>query len=289
MEDAPPAHAGRVRSRLHEIIFEADTPAGKAFDVVLLVAIAGSVLAVMLESVGDIRDRHGIALIRIEWVFTILFTVEYGLRLATVRRPLRYALSFYGIIDLLSIIPTYLTLLPVGAETRSLLLIRSLRLLRVFRVLKLARYVGEASDLKAAMAASQAKIFVFLWTVMLVVILAGTAMYLVEGPEHGFTSIPTSVYWAIVTMTTVGYGDIAPQTVLGQMLASVLMITGYGIIAVPTGIVSAEMAAVKRTRDAESVDTRSCRSCSTEVLAMDARFCRRCGEPLAPPPDSGGG
>jgi voltage-gated potassium channel len=270
-----------LRARIHEIIFEADTPAGKAFDIALLVAISLSVLAVMLESVQDIRESHQNTLIRIEWVFTILFTIEYVLRLASVKRPLKYAFSFYGIVDLLSIIPTYLTLLPIGGETRSLLLIRSLRLLRIFRVLKLARYVGEASELRAAMAASQAKIFVFLWTVLLVVLLVGAAMYLIEGPEHGFTSIPRSVYWAIVTMTTVGYGDIAPGTVPGQILASLLMITGYGIIAVPTGIVSAEMAAAKRRSN--TVTTRSCQSCSIDIHAADARFCRRCGERLDEP------
>jgi len=276
--DAPAPHPRGLRARLHEIIFEADTPAGKAFDVALLVAISLSVLAVMLESVAGIRARHGVALVRLEWAFTILFTIEYALRLASVRRPLRYACSFYGIVDLLSIIPTYLTLLPIGAETRSLLLIRALRLLRIFRVLKLARYVGEASELRSALQASQAKIFVFLWTVLVLVLVVGAAMYLIEGPEHGFTSIPTSVYWAIVTMTTVGYGDIAPSTVAGQVLASLLMITGYGIIAVPTGIVSAEMAAARRP-DAP-VSTQACRACSAEGHRPDARYCHRCGAAL---------
>ncbi len=278
MRDAPDSHAGRVRATLHEVIFEADTTAGKAFDVVLLVAIVVSVLAVMLESVATIRGEHGVALVRLEWFFTIAFTIEYALRLASVRNPWRYATSFYGIVDLLSIIPTYLTLLPIGAETRSLLLIRALRLLRIFRVLKLARYVGEASDLKAALVASQAKIFVFLWSVLLIVLIVGATMYLIEGPAHGFDSIPRSVYWAIVTMTTVGYGDIAPQTVVGQMLASALMITGYGIIAVPTGIVSAEMAA--RRGPHAPVSTIACPACGAQGHAPDAHFCHQCGERL---------
>jgi len=278
MRDAPDPHAGRVRATLHEVIFEADTPGGKAFDVALLLAIVASVLAVMLESVAAIRAEHGPALVRLEWFFTIVFTIEYGLRLASVRHPWRYATSFYGIVDLLSIIPTYLTLLPIGADTRSLLLIRALRLLRIFRVLKLARYVGEASDLKAALIASQAKIFVFLWSVLLIVLIVGAAMYLIEGPEHGFNSIPRSVYWAIVTMTTVGYGDITPQTVVGQVLASVLMITGYGIIAVPTGIVSAEMAA--RRLPHRPVSTQACPACGADSHTPGAHFCHQCGEPL---------
>ncbi len=278
--DAPPAHAGRLRARLHEVIFEHHTRAGRLFDVVLLVAIGASVLAVMLESVAGIRAEHGPLLLRIEWIFTILFTIEYVLRLACVRRPLRYALSFYGIVDLVSIIPTYLTLLPLPADAHALLLVRALRLLRVFRILKLSRYVGEAGDLSRALAASRAKIMVFLWAVLLVVLLVGTVMYLVEGPENGFTSIPRSIYWAIVTMTTVGYGDIAPQTVLGQVIASVLMITGYGIIAVPTGIVSAEMAAIRRP--AAPVDGRACPGCTWEDHPASAMFCHRCGERLGP-------
>ncbi len=278
--DAPPAHAGRLRARLHEVIFEHHTRAGRLFDVVLLVAIGASVLAVMLESVAGIRAEHGPLLLRIEWVFTILFTIEYVLRLVCVRRPMRYALSFYGIVDLVSIIPTYLTLLPLPADAHALLLVRALRLLRVFRILKLSRYVGEAGDLSRALAASRAKILVFLWAVLLVVLLVGTVMHLVEGPENGFTSIPLSIYWAIVTMTTVGYGDIAPQTVLGQMIASGLMITGYGIIAVPTGIVSAEMAAIRRP--AAAVEGRACPSCTWEDHPGGAAFCHRCGERLGP-------
>lgn len=278
----PPHPAGGWRERVHEVIFEADTPIGKAFDVALLVAIAASIVAVMLESVAGIRERFGVELFRVEWAFTILFTIEYLIRLLSVKRPLRYALSFYGIVDLLAIIPTYLELFSFVDETRSLLLIRCLRLLRIFRVFKLARYVGEASELSRALTASRAKIFVFLWTVAMVVLIVGSAMYLIEGPEHGFTSIPKSVYWAIVTMTTVGYGDIAPQTVLGQVLASILMIAGYGIIAVPTGIVSAEMAGIRRDRP---VSTQACWACLAEGHRHDATHCFRCGEPLNPPTD----
>jgi voltage-gated potassium channel len=284
LSDAPPAHAGRLRSRLHEVIFEHHTRAGRLFDLILLVAISLSVLAVMLESVAEIRAEHGPLLLRIEWVFTILFTIEYVLRLASVRRPTRYARSFYGVVDLVSIIPTYLTLLPLPADAHALLLVRALRLLRVFRILKLSRYVGEAGDLSRALAASRAKILVFVWAVLLVVMLVGTVMHLVEGPEHGFTSIPQSIYWAIVTMTTVGYGDIAPQTVLGQAIASVLMITGYGIIAVPTGIVSSEMAAIRRPR--LMMDGRACPGCTREDHLPEALFCHRCGERLGPRPET---
>ncbi|MFK7959359.1 MAG: ion transporter [Phycisphaerales bacterium] len=277
-DEGPPPTVARWRDRLHEIIFEADTPAGKAFDVTLLVLIAASILAVMLETVSEYREQHGLLLYRVEWAFTILFTIEYVMRLICVRRPLRYAFSFYGIVDVLAILPTYMELLPYVGETRSLLLIRSLRLLRIFRVFKLVRYVGEARELQTALAASRAKIFVFLWTVMIVVLIVGAAMYLIEGPDHGFDSIPQSTYWAIVTMTTVGYGDIAPETVPGKLLASLLMITGYGIIAVPTGIVSAEMAQI-RGRPTE-VRTRSCVECTAEGHLADAVYCRRCGKSL---------
>ena len=248
----------------------------------LLLAISLSVLAVALDSVAELHEKHGVALLRLEWAFTILFTIEYGLRLASVRRPWRYVFSFYGIVDLLSIIPTYLTLLPIAGETRSLLLIRSLRLLRIFRVLKLARYVGEAHELRSALRASQAKIFVFLWTVLVVVLIVGAATYLIEGPEYGFTSIPQSVDWAIVTMTTVGYGDIAPETIPGKVLASMLMITGYGIIAVPTGIVTVELgrAAGRNASIGAPTGSADCEGCGTDTHSTDALYCRRCGTAL---------
>jgi voltage-gated potassium channel len=262
------------RRRLHEVIFEAEDFAGQAFDLALLAAIVLSILAVLLESVPTIRATHGTALRTVEWIFTGLFTVEYVLRLISVERPLRYARSFYGIVDLLSILPTWLSVVMPG--TQSFLVIRALRLLRVFRVLKLARFVGEARYLVLALRASGRKITVFLGTVITIALIAGAAMYLVEGAEHGFTSIPKSMYWAIVTMTTVGYGDIAPGTIVGRFLASMLMILGYGIIAVPTGIVTVEMAAAFR----RPVSTEACPSCGAEGHEPEARFCNRCGAAL---------
>ncbi|MDX1501273.1 MAG: ion transporter [Thermoanaerobaculia bacterium] len=260
--------------RLHEIIFEADTPAGKAFDVALLVAIGASVIAVMLESVAGIRARYGAELRAVEWTFTVLFTVEYALRLVCVGQPLRYARSFYGIVDLLAIVPTYLSFLIAGSQT--LIVIRALRLLRVFRVLKLAHFVGEARMLHAALHASSRKIIVFLGTVLMVVLIVGALMYLIEGPQNGFTNIPQAVYWAIVTMTTVGYGDLAPQTVVGKFLASVVMILGYGIIAVPTGIVTVEIAQTLK----KSTSTRACVECGRGGHAIDADYCKYCGARL---------
>jgi len=271
--EAPRGDSASWRANLHEVIFEADTPAGKRFDVLLLVAIAASILAVMLESVGSIRAEYQTELLVTEWVFTALFTVEYVLRLLCVERPTRYARSFFGIVDLLSILPTYLSLLVPG--TQSLLIVRALRLLRVFRVLKLGHFLYEANVLAEALRASTRKIIVFLGTVITLVMIVGAAMYLIEGEAAGFTSIPRSVYWAIVTMTTVGYGDIAPQTVPGQLLASFVMVTGYGIIAVPTGIVSAELVTAK-----PKVTTRCCRSCSLEGHDPDAKFCKHCGASL---------
>lgn len=267
---------GGWRSELHEIIFEADTRWGKAFDYLLFACIGLSVLVVLLESIGHIRVEYGPELRVAEWLFTILFTIEYALRLVTVQRPLRYALSFYGIIDLLAIIPTYLSL--VFAGTHALIVIRALRLLRVFRVLKLARFVGEAALLKSALQGSMRKILVFLGAVLTLVLIVGSAMYLIEGEEHGFSNIPVSIYWTIVTMTTVGYGDITPQTVPGKMLASIVMIMGYGIIAVPTGIVSVELAHAQRLSFA--VSTQACPSCSKEGHDADAEFCKYCGSKL---------
>lgn len=262
------------RRRLHEIIYEADTPAGKTFDVVLLVFILVSVGAVILESVEEIRDRYGRMLYVVEWTFTGLFTVEYLLRLICIGRPLRYARSFFGVVDLLAILPTYLSLVITGAQ--SLLVIRALRLLRVFRVLKLGHFVGEAALLRVALRASVRKIIVFLGAVVTLVLIMGTVMYLVEGGENGFNNIPHSIYWAIVTVTTVGYGDIAPQTVLGRVIAAVSMICGYAIIAVPTGIVTVELAQASQ----RPISTQACPQCCAEGHDHDALYCKYCGSKL---------
>lgn len=262
------------KERIHEIIFEADTSWGKVFDITLLIAIMLSVLAVMLESVNEIAVQHGGLLYIIEWVFTILFTIEYTARIIVIKKPWKYVFSFFGLVDLLSIIPTFLSLFFVGAH--SLLVIRSIRLLRVFRIFKLARFLGEASQLVTALKASRIKIIVFIGTVLTAVVILGTLMYLIEGGENGFTSIPRSIYWAIVTLTTVGYGDIAPHTVLGQMVASVVMILGYGIIAVPTGIVTSELIRPQAT----PTNTISCQSCGQEGHDDDAEHCKYCGDKL---------
>lgn len=272
MSTTKPQPAQEVwRRRLHTIIFEADTPAGKAFDILLLISILTSVLVVMLDSVSSIRGRFGWGLAALEWGFTILFTVEYLLRLISVRRPVAYVGSFFGIVDLLAILPTYLSLFVPG--TQYLLVVRVLRLLRVFRILKLAEYLREARTLGRALLAAQRKISVFLLTVVTVVIIVGAVMYVVEGPNRGFTSIPTSIYWAVVTMTTVGYGDIAPQTPLGKALAIIVMLLGYGIIAVPTGIVTLELSRASTP----GVSTQACPSCGAESHDIDARYCKRCG------------
>ena len=262
------------RATLHEIIFEADTPAGKTFDILLLCLILLSTVAVILESVTVVRNVVGPYLRIIEWGITLLFTVEYILRLLAVKQPLGYARSFFGIVDLLAILPTWLSL--VFAGTQSLAVIRALRLLRVFRVLKLAHFLGEARRLRSAIKASMGKIIVFMGTICILVLIIGALMYLIEGEENGFTSIPESIYWAIVTMTTVGYGDIAPATVPGKILASLVMIIGYGIIAVPTGIVTAELVRPLKT----AVSTQACPSCSAEGHDPDAGFCKYCGDPL---------
>lgn len=270
-EQSPPAG---VRAWLHEVIFESDTPAGKAFDVALLWAIVLSVLAVMLESVGPIRARHGEAIRVAEWIFTVLFTLEYGLRLISVRRPLRYARSFFGLVDLMAILPSYLSLLLPGAQ--SLLVVRVLRLLRVFRVLKLVSFLGEAEVLLIALRASWPKITVFLGAVLSTVVIMGSVMYMVEGEANGFDSIPRGMYWAVVTMTTVGFGDITPRTTPGQFIASVLMIMGYGVLAVPTGIVSVELAAATR----HSFNPQACPGCGAQGHDLDAVHCKFCGTRL---------
>jgi len=259
------------QTKLHEIIFEAETPSGKVFDLALLLAIILSVVAVLLESIASLRANHGPTLRAIEWFFTILFSIEYTLRLASAGRPIRYALSFFGLVDLLAIVPTYLSVILPGAQ--SLIVIRALRLLRVFRVMKLVHFVGEARLLGAALHASSRKIIVFLGTVLTLMLIVGSLMYLIEGEEHGFTNIPESIYWTIVTMTTVGYGDLAPVTVVGRILASIVMIMGYGIIAVPTGIVTVEMASATR----RAVSTRACLDCARDGHDSDASHCKYCG------------
>ena len=274
MPERKPERNDWLRHRLHEIIFEADTPAGKFFDVALIFSIIISVIVVMLDSVAALDLQYGKLFFYLEWFFTLIFTVEYGLRLSCIGRPAKYAKSFYGIVDLLSILPSYISLLlPAG---KYLLVIRILRLLRVFRVLKLVQYVGESNFLQRALWASRRKIAVFLLSVFLLMIIFGSVMYIVEGGENGFTSIPRSIYWAIVTMTTVGYGDISPQTSLGQAIASLVMILGYGIIAIPTGIVTAELTFQQH------VSTQACPECSAEGHDLDATHCKFCGADLHP-------
>ena len=264
----------KIRESLRRIVFEADTPMGKAFDVGLLITIILSTLAVMLESVTPFGDLYGHWLIKAEWFFTIAFTIEYLVRILTCEKPLKYLFSFYGLVDLVAILPSYLGLFIEGGY--SFLLIRSIRLLRIFRVFKLVQFVWEGRILRNALVASRRKITVFIGAVLVMVTLIGTLMYLVEGESNGFTDIPTSVYWAIVTMTTVGYGDIAPQTPLGKMIASVVMLLGYGIIAIPTGIVSAEIAQSNN----QSYIGRHCQACNLVGHETSAIFCRRCGAEL---------
>ena len=263
------------KSKLHEIIYEADTPAGKLFDVVLLIFILASIVLVMLESVSSINDKYADFFNQAEWVITILFTFEYFARIISIKKPSEYIFSFYGVIDFLSTIPKYLAVFFVGGH--ALVALRALRLLRVFRILKLARYIGESNQLVKALKASRAKIAVFLFAVLIISIILGTVMYLVEGDQgSGFTSIPRSVYWAIVTLTTVGYGDIAPVTPLGQLIAAMIMIMGYGIIAIPTGIVTAEYV----NSDNVHTNTQSCQFCSAEGHHDNAKFCYECGHKL---------
>lgn len=261
------------RDWLHEVIFEADTPGGRLFDILLIVTILASVAAVMLDSVKSINIVYSDYLYTLEWIFTILFSIEYLLRLLSVDRPMAYATSFYGIIDLLAILPTYVSLVLPGAQY--FMVIRVLRVLRIFRVLKLVPYLGEANQLWRALKTSRRKIIVFVFSVLVVVSVCGSLMYMIEGEKNGFTSIPRSIYWAIVTLTTVGYGDISPQTAIGQTLAAMIMILGYGIIAVPTGIVTAELAQMGKP-----ISTQSCPSCSAEGHEVDSKHCKFCGAHL---------
>ncbi len=262
-----------LKEKLHKIIFEADTPAGKLFDVVLLFIIVLSVVLVMLESVNAIANRYIEILHTLEWIITFIFTIEYILRILIIHRPVRYIFSFFGIIDLLSVIPTYLSLFFVGYQ--SLIVIRMLRLLRVFRILKLTRYTQAGRTLLRALWASREKISVFLFFILITVVIMGTIMYLIEGETNGFSSIPLSIYWAIVTLTTVGYGDISPATPFGQFIASLIMIMGYAVIAVPTGIITAEI--IKPT---PSKNTQVCQHCLYDKHDDDAVFCKKCGDKL---------
>lgn len=309
----PGPDASEARQRVYEVIFGHQTRAGRIFDVGLILVILLSVAAVMAESVSGVRAEHGAFLRRVEWGFTLLFTVEYALRLWAVSRPLRYARSFFGLVDLLAVLPTYLAAVLPGGQV--LVTVRILRILRVFRILKLGQYVGEARLLGTALRASRVKITVFLFTVLTLVVILGSLIYLVEGrnPESGFTSIPIAMYWAVVTLTTVGYGDVAPITPLGQFMAALIMVVGYGIIAVPTGIVSVELAQASRDLEAqERADAdageggppspgrpgapgpagappsrsggRTCPDCNLDAHDPDAHFCKRCGTllPLEP-------
>lgn len=272
------------KTKLHDIIYEADTPSGKLFDVLLFVVIIASILLVMLESIESFDKNHHEFLNISEWVITILFSIEYIARIITVKKPLNYIFSFYGIIDLLSTIPKYISFLFGGIH--ALAALRALRLLRIFRILKLARYMGASNMLSTALKASRVKISVFLFAVLIVCIIFGTLMYLIEGAESGFTSIPVSVYWCIVTLTTVGFGDIAPVTPLGQLLAAIIMVLGYGIIAVPTGIVSAEYTAQNNsdknntTEPKVHLNSQSCENCLAEKHKDKADYCYNCGERL---------
>lgn len=270
-------HSG-WRQKLYEVIYGTHTTAGKLFDIVLLVVIVYSVIIVMLESIPRIDIKYHTFLNISEWIVTILFTIEYILRIICIKRPSRYIFSFFGVVDLLSTIPKYLSFFVVGSQY--ITAFRALRLLRVFRILKLVRFVGESNNLLRALRASRAKILVFVFFVLIVSVLLGTIMYLVEGPEHGFNSIPHSVYWTIVTLTTVGYGDISPETGLGQIIATFVMIIGYGIIAVPTGIVSAEYAS-HRKKPKNGQQHRTCTRCKTEISNSQANFCHNCGESLS--------
>jgi len=265
------------RNKLHEIIYEADTPTGKLFDIVLLFVILFSITLVMLESIGSLNERYYWEFYTAEWIITILFTIEYILRIVSIKKPFKYIFSFYGVVDLLSTLPTYIAF--IGGGHNLLFAVRALRLLRVFRILKITRYIGESNKLIKALRDSRPKILIFLYAVVILCVIMGTIMYLVEGPENGFTSIPIGIYWCIVTLTTVGFGDIHPITPLGQFIASIIMITGYGIIAVPTGIVSAEFS---RSMDNKPVpiNTQMCPHCNESKHLDGAEFCHNCGNKL---------
>ncbi len=264
-----------LREKLYRIIFRADTPAGKTFDIVLLITIILSVALVILESIPRYHNQYGTELRVAEWVITVIFSLEYILRISIIKKPRKYILSFYGIIDLLAILPTYLSLLFAGAQ--GLIVIRALRLLRVFRILKLTRYSSEGRIIQQALRASRIKISVFLFAILMIVIIIGTLMYLVEGSEHGFDTIPNSIYWTIVTLTTVGYGDLTPHTGLGKLISAFVMVMGYAIIAVPTGIVTAEFA---KSSFAKQGGKTTCKTCNETENPIDAVYCKKCGSLL---------
>ncbi len=266
-----------VRRWLYIVIFEADTRAGKLFDEVLIALILASLAVVVLDSIAPIHAKYGGLLTVLEWTFTVLFTIEYIARLLCVQKPLRYARSVFGVIDLVAVLPTYLAILVPGLH--ALIDVRMLRLLRIFRIFKLSAYIVEYGALGRALYESRRKIFVFLSFVMLVVLIMGTLMYVVEGPKNGFDNIPTGVYWAISTMTTVGFGDITPKTDLGRFIASIMMLVGWGTLAVPTGIVSAEFTAQRLHR---SPVTRQCPACGSDGHGLSDRYCRDCGTSLPP-------
>jgi len=266
------------RHTLYQIIYQANTPAGKGFDITLMLLILASVLTIMLDSVAEINQAYGKELYVAEWLFTILFTLEYSLRIFCIHKPSKYIVSFYGLIDLLSIIPSYLSLFLPGAHY--LQVIRILRVLRVFRVLKLVRFINQANILVNALQASRLKIAIFMFTISTLLVVFGSTMYLIEGPENGFTNIPVSIYWAVVTLTTVGFGDITPKTDLGRAVSAVVMIIGYAIIAVPTGIFTAELS--KEMKKQRKTDPRSCPRCRHAGHEQDANYCRICGTELPP-------
>lgn len=261
------------KEKIHEVIYEADTKAGKAFDVALLIIILISLAVVVLDSVDEISLAYHDLFVNLEWIVTIFFTIEYILRIISIKTPKKYIFSFYGIVDFLSTIPLYISLIFAGSG--ALLSLRALRLLRVFRIFKLVRYSGAGSRVAVALKRSLPKILIFLYSVILVSFIAGTVMYLVEGPEHGFSSIPRGIYWTIVTLTTVGFGDIHPVTPLGQFIATLIMLLGYGVIAVPTGIVTAEMA-----KDNSVSNTQVCYNCGETEHKDKAEFCHSCGYSL---------
>jgi voltage-gated potassium channel len=263
-----------IKDKLYIIIFEADTPAGKAFDIILILTILANSILVITESVDTIRNSYGMWITVLGWFFVVVFTVEYLLRIWIVKRKSTYLLSFYGIIDLLAILPVYLSI--IFPLIRFLAVIRILRLLRLFSILKMGRYIAESSQLIQALRASRPKITVFLFTILFIVVIVGSMMYIIEGPENGFDNIPESMYWAVVTVSTVGYGDISPQTPVGKLLSSLLMIIAYGILAVPTGIISYELAQTSKIE----VRRKVCQNCSIESYSEDDRFCSKCGASL---------
>ena len=264
-----------MKDKLYRIIFEADTKAGKNFDVILIITILISVFVVLLESIPSLNREYGFYFRIVEWIVTILFSIEYIARIFVARKSLSYIFSFFGVIDLLAVLPAYLGLFLTG--TGSLLIIRALRLLRIFRIFKLSRYTSEGQVIIDALKASKVKIGVFLFAVLTVILIIGTIMYLIEGEKNGFTSIPRAMYWTVVTITTVGYGDIAPQTPVGQFIAGVAMLIGYAIIAVPTGIVTVEFS---KAKDRKRNNNSSCPECQAQVHGSDARYCYKCGASL---------